>query len=128
MRLPRRWNFLRLVALSLAFSGWASGQTASTGALTGVTLDPSGAVLPGVILHLKNEDGSEAKSATSDKKGRFAFLLLSPGTYELQASKADFQICRVRGKSMSMSRRPFGWMFILNWQRVLSACRCRRIL
>jgi Carboxypeptidase regulatory-like domain/TonB dependent receptor/TonB-dependent Receptor Plug Domain len=91
MLLPRRWNFLTLVALSLALAGGARGQTASTGALTGVTLDPSGAALPDVTIHLKNEDGSEAKSATSDSNGRFAFFLLPPGTYEVQAGKRDFK-------------------------------------
>jgi hypothetical protein len=91
MLLPRRWNFLRLVALSLALAGWAHGQTASTGSLTGVTQDPSGAVLPGVVLHLRNADGSEGKSVTSDNNGRFAFFLLRPGTYEVQASKVDFK-------------------------------------
>ena len=40
MLLPRRWNFLRLVALSLALASLVRGQTASTGALTGVTPDP----------------------------------------------------------------------------------------
>jgi hypothetical protein len=79
------------MALSLALAGEARGQTASTGALTGLTLDPSGAVLPGVTLHLRNMDGSEAKSATSDNNGRFAFFLLPPGTYEVQATKAEFQ-------------------------------------
>src|SRR5580692_6759120 len=78
--LPRRWNFLTLVALSLALAGGARGQTA-----------PSGAVLPGVMLHLKNQDGSEAKSATSDNNGRFAFFLLPPATYEAQATKVDFR-------------------------------------
>ena len=91
MQLPRRWNFLTVVALSLAYAGLFQGQTASTGALSGVTLDPSGAVLPGVILHLKNQDGSETKSATSDSNGRFAFFLLPPGTYEVQAGKGDFK-------------------------------------
>lgn len=57
----------------------------------GVTLDPSGAVLPGVIVHLMREDGSEAESATSDKNGQFGFLLLRPGTYEVKASKVDFK-------------------------------------
>jgi hypothetical protein len=89
--LPRRWSFLTLVAMSLALAGGACGQTASTGALTGLTLDPSGTVLPGVILHLRNENGSEAKSATSDSSGRFAFFLLPPGTYEVRASKVDFK-------------------------------------
>ena len=76
---------LMLMALTIALlsSGNLYSQTASTGALTGVTLDPSGAVLPGVILHLIREDGSEAKSATSDNNGRFGFFLLRPGTYEV---------------------------------------------
>jgi Carboxypeptidase regulatory-like domain/TonB-dependent Receptor Plug Domain len=96
MLLPRRWNFIRLAAVSLALAGGARGQTASTGALTGVTLDPSGAVIPGVILHLTNVNGSEAKSATSDNNGRFGFFLLPPGTYEAQASKVDFKPARQR--------------------------------
>jgi len=91
IRLPRRWSWLKLVALSLALSGWVHGQTASTGAVAGVALDPSGAVLPGVILHLTNEDGSETKSVSSDTNGRFAFFLLPPGTYQVEASKADFK-------------------------------------
>ena len=91
--LCRRCWSLPLIALTFAILSSRSmySQTASTGALTGVTLDPSGAVLPGVILHLTREDGSEEKSATSDNNGRFGFLLLRPGTYKLQASKADFK-------------------------------------
>jgi len=87
------WSLFLLLALTVAllFSRKASGQTASTGALTGFALDPSGAVLPGVVLQLTIEDGSEARSATSDNDGRFGFLLLRPGTYELQASKVDFR-------------------------------------
>jgi hypothetical protein len=86
------WRLL-LLALTVALlsSRETSCQTASTGAFTGFTLDPSGAVLPGVVLHLTIEDGSEARSATSDKDGRFGFFLLRPGTYELQASNVDFK-------------------------------------
>jgi Carboxypeptidase regulatory-like domain len=82
-----------LMALTAALlcSGDIYSQTASTGALTGVTLDPSGAVLPGVTLHLRNENGPEAKSATSDNGGRFAFFLLPPGRYEVQAARIDFK-------------------------------------
>jgi len=85
---------LPLLALTLAVlsCGNMFSQTASTGALTGVTLDPSGAVLPGVILHLTQGNASAEKSTTSDNNGRFDFLLLQPGTYNLQASKADFNL------------------------------------
>ena len=87
------WRPVLLLALTVAIlsSRETSAQTASTGALTGLTLDPSGAVLPGVLLHLTTEDGSGARSATSDDSGRFGFFLLPPGTYELQASKVDFK-------------------------------------
>ena len=79
--LCRRCSVSALMALTFALlsSGSLYSQTASTGALTGVTLDPSGAVLPGVILHLIKEDGSEAKSATSDNNGRFGFLTAATG-------------------------------------------------
>jgi len=89
--LPRRVDSFALVVLSLACACGVYGQTASTGALTGVTQDPSGAVLPGVILHLSMQNGSGLKSATSDNTGRFAFFLLPPETYEIQASKDDFK-------------------------------------
>jgi hypothetical protein len=87
------WS-LPLVALTFAVLSGGSmfSQTASTGALTGVTLDPSGAVLPGVILHLRQGDASVEKSTTTDNNGRFGFFLLRPGTYEVQASKADFNL------------------------------------
>src|SRR3954451_1571144 len=83
-------NLVRVLALTLGLAGSVFGQTVSTGALTGVTLDPSRAVLVGVVLHLTKEDGSEATSSISDENGRFGFLLLRPGTYELRASKVDF--------------------------------------
>jgi hypothetical protein len=87
------WRLILLLALAVALlsSRKTSSQTASTGALTGLTLDPSGAVLPGVLLHLTPQDGSGARSATSDDSGRFGFSLLRPGTYEVQASKVDFK-------------------------------------
>jgi hypothetical protein len=85
---------LMTVALTVVLVSDSFGQTASTGALTGVTLDPSGVVLPGVALHLVNQNNAETQSTTSDEEGRFGFLLVSPGSYELHASKAAFDPLR----------------------------------
>jgi hypothetical protein len=71
------------VILGFAWGAW--GQTPPSGALTGVTMDPSGAVLSRVTIHLAKLDG------TADDNGRFGFLFLSPGDYEIQASKSDFR-------------------------------------
>ncbi len=79
------------LTFAILSSIYVYSQTASTGVLTGVTLDPSGAVLRSVVLRLTREDGSEEKSSSSDSNGRFDFLLLPPGIYRLQASKADFK-------------------------------------
>lgn len=88
-------------ALTVAFVSHCYGQTASTGALTGVTLDPSSAAIPGVVLRLINPDTAETQSATSDDEGRFRFLLLSPARYQLQADKADF--APLRGAEITIS-------------------------
>lgn len=66
------------------------GQTASTGSLAGVALDPSGAVVPGVSLQLNRNGASRTRSTISDEAGRFSFILLPPGSYELQATKSGF--------------------------------------
>jgi hypothetical protein len=79
-----------LVAITALSSPCLHSQTTSTGALAGATLDPSGAELPGVVLSLTRRETGHTESEVSDEHGRFSFLLLSPGTYQLQASKTDF--------------------------------------
>ena len=87
----RRWAwFLVALTIGMSFPSRTNGQTPSTGALTGVTLDPTGAVLPAVVLLLTNKDTASTTSVTSDKEGRFSFLLLSPGRYEVQANRTGF--------------------------------------
>ena len=83
-------SILSVGLIAMLLSTGLHGQTASTGALAGVALDSSGAELPGVLLRLSNRETGHTESATSDEHGRFSFLLLSPGTYQLQASKTDF--------------------------------------
>ena len=91
LRPPPWLAWLSVCAIGMASLGHAFGQTASTGAIDGVTLDSSGALLSGVVVDLTGEGGGESKSATSDANGRFIFLLMPPGKYALHASKADFE-------------------------------------
>jgi hypothetical protein len=93
----RRGRGILTVAIMVVLTSAVYGQTPSTGALTGVTLDPSGRVVPGVDLHLVNLKTNEALSTNSDEEGGFSFPLLSPGSYELRASKKDFGLLRVSG-------------------------------
>jgi hypothetical protein len=94
----RQCNSRTILSAALAscvfFSSGAYGQTASTGALAGSVLDPSGAVISGVEVQLISQTTGEIESVTSDNTG-FAFPLLAPGAYELQASKNNFETLRI---------------------------------
>lgn len=67
------------IALCFGLSPSAYGQTASNVALAGVALDPSGSVVPDVVVTLFNQATGEKQSTSSNEEGRFAFFsLLSP--------------------------------------------------
>ena len=78
---------LLTIAIFVLIPSHIRGQTSSTGALTGSVFDPSGAVLPGAVVRLTNQETGATDSATSDGEGCFSFLLLPPGDYDVQASK-----------------------------------------
>jgi hypothetical protein len=90
-RLGLSLALLAALCRHLVFVGLAQAQTNSTGALVGVALDPSGAYLQNVSIKLVKSDDDETRYATSDERGRFGFLSLSPGTYILRADKARFR-------------------------------------
>ena len=92
-----------LMVIATLLSTSLHGQTTSTGALAGVSLDPTGAELPGVLLQLSNRETGLTKSAISDEHGRFSFLLLRPGTYQLQASKTDFDALNLTELHISLT-------------------------
>jgi len=95
--------------LLLAISVWVMmhapllGQTTATGALTGEVLDPSGALIPGADLRLTNRETNTVFSAVSDALGRFSFLLLPPGNYQLDASRIDFRALTLSGLVISVT-------------------------
>lgn len=97
------WPVLFTFCISILLCLTLFSQTTATGALTGEVLDPSGAVIPGAALRLTNQDTNAVFSATSDDLGRFSFLLLPPGIYQLDASKADFQALTISGLVISVT-------------------------
>jgi Carboxypeptidase regulatory-like domain len=71
--------------------GTLKGQVASSGAITGVVADQSGAVAPEVAVQVKNIATGETRSVLTGSEGRFNFPFLSPGTYTLTAKKSGFK-------------------------------------
>ena len=79
--------FIILVALSRA----ASAQTQiTTGVIRGTVADATGASLPGVTVEARHVDTNLTRTQVTDTDGRFAFLQLPPGTYQVIFALAGF--------------------------------------
>jgi outer membrane receptor protein involved in Fe transport len=61
-------------------------QTITSGDITGVVADSSGAVVPGAKVVLKNVDTGDGRTVDSGADGQYRFTFLKPGQYTVSAS------------------------------------------
>ena len=88
--LRRSLLFVPALCLLVFFSqAWA--QTSTTGDITGVVTDQTGAVVPSVSVTVKNLDTGFSKSATTTADGSYKFSLLPPGNYSVTVRASGFQ-------------------------------------
>lgn len=64
---------------------------ASTGQITGVVSDSTGAVVPNATIKAVNKSTGAAKTTTTSDSGIYQFILLQPGTYTVSASGSGFE-------------------------------------
>ena len=88
-------RLMRLVALGLflgpALASGVPAQTQiTTGVIQGTVLDEQGAIVPGANVEVKNPDTNFSRALSTDADGRFVFLQLSSGRYNLTVSKQGF--------------------------------------
>ena len=96
---------LTSVLLSIA-SAVAFGQAASgTGAISGLVTDPSGSVMPGVQVLVRNVDTNVTRELASNDAGRYEAPALQPGNYEVKASKSGFATLARTGITLSVGER-----------------------
>jgi Carboxypeptidase regulatory-like domain/TonB dependent receptor len=82
--------FLGLLLLML-ISGLSIAQTTTSGGLTGVVADPSGAVIPNADVEIKNISKGTTQSAITDREGGYRFFFLAPARYTLTVARAGFE-------------------------------------
>jgi hypothetical protein len=83
-----------IVALLVCASS-ALAQTATTGALTGVVTDPSGAVISGANVALSSTATGQVRTTTTDTSGAYKFSLLPPGSYSVTFGASGFKTAQV---------------------------------
>jgi hypothetical protein len=81
-------NHICAFLVSLAVSGALTGQGLTS--VTGVTKDPSGAIIPGAAVKLVNADTGVQRSDVSDSQGRYTISQVQPGTYNITAQAPGF--------------------------------------
>ena len=85
-------------------------QTLTSAALSGTVEDESGARVPKASISAKNLDRNQSWTTESDAAGRFQFLLLPVGPYELKIAAPGFapytnQLTLTLGQAISVPAR-----------------------
>src|SRR5438445_13517414 len=62
----------------------------STGTISGVVQDSSGAVIAGATVNIRNVDTGGARTVTSDEGGRYIAPVLHIGNYEVRGQQSGF--------------------------------------
>ena len=90
--------------LILGFSVAAHAQF-DTAAVLGTVRDPSGALIPGVAVTLRNTETGIAATARTDAKGDYQFPTVRIGAYEVTAEHPGFAAAVVRGIVVTVNAR-----------------------
>ena len=85
-----RWLPAALMLLLIASPAFAQGGGATT-TLTGIVADPSGGVIPGASVVVKNNGTATEFNATTNEQGSFTVPAIDPGTYTVTVSLMGFK-------------------------------------
>src|SRR5436309_15833867 len=104
---PNRRSIILAVFLTCLFAVTAFGQTTSAtqGALSGTVTDPSGAIVAGATVTLKNDATGAQRTATTDDQGGFLFALMDPGKYTVIVEAATFKKAVAPNMTIDVARQ-----------------------
>jgi hypothetical protein len=69
----------------------AHGQSSVTGALSGLVMDGTGAVVPGATVIITDTSTDAKQTVVTNAEGRYTIGLLKPGLYKISASATGLQ-------------------------------------
>jgi hypothetical protein len=89
-----------VIWLGSALPAWA--QSSSTGTVAGSVTDPSGAVVSGATVTLIDISTNASRSTTTNAAGRYIYVDVSPGTYNMAVSKPGFSTTKVENQKVEV--------------------------
>src|SRR5262244_1837297 len=87
------WTLVRLIfsaAFLLVLNGGVVQAQIATATLNGTVTDPSGAVIPGAAVSLKNVATNVERTTTTNNAGHYVLVNINPGRYTLTVHKDGF--------------------------------------
>jgi hypothetical protein len=97
------WIGVLVLVVGLMVAGTAQSQIIS-GDLVGTVYDKTGAVVPNVRISLTNVATGVKHEVTSTANGEFRFSNLPVGTYDVQASAANFATTKIPGFKVELNK------------------------
>ncbi len=79
-----------------------SGQSTSTGTVTGVVTDTSGAVVPDATVNLIDTSTKVSASTVTNDTGRYIFVGVNPGTYDITVTKPSFRTVKIPAQTIKV--------------------------
>src|SRR3989442_9827976 len=90
MRGENMSRYLPVLLISLILSSVAAHAQVTGATLSGTVTDTSGAVIPGVMVSVKNRGTGVVRNVTTDEAGFYSTPNLLAGSYDVTASAAGF--------------------------------------
>ncbi|MEO5895543.1 MAG: TonB-dependent receptor [Vicinamibacterales bacterium] len=101
MTCSRHFRLAILLLLVVSHSAYAQS---TTGTISGIITDTTGAVLPGVSVEMKHTEMGGVRSVVSDSEGRYRASNLAVGEYQVTAGLAGFQTMVRTGVTLTIGR------------------------
>src|SRR5207253_245286 len=92
MHAKRLQLFLALLFVLAPLGAFAQS---STGSISGLVTDDTGAILPGVTVTATNAATGTSRNAVSNEKGQYAIALLPPATYRVTGELSGFNAVKL---------------------------------
>src|SRR3990172_3804405 len=100
-----KMNRITSLLAVLVFSAHFALAQVSTGTISGVVKDATGAVVPAATVKVTNLETGIARTLSTDEQGRYNAPNLSLGDYEVQAEMSGFLVEVRRGIRLTVGRQ-----------------------
>ncbi len=81
------------------------GQSTSTGTVVGQVTDETDAVVAGAMVSLIDHATGTTKTTATNEAGRYVFVNVNPGTYDITVSKTGFSVSKFAEQAVSLGQQ-----------------------